>query len=105
MINVVDVGDGVHCYVVLDSVSIRRFYRDSPLAGFGAQQGDFARFLIVYNQRVRICDHVYGRCLAGADVVDYVALTRIQGERHLRNSAGVCKQQARTKYEHADKCD
>ena len=105
MIDVVDVGDRFDGHVVLDSAAVRRFDGNCPFAGFRTQQDDFARLLIVHHQRMRICNNVHRRRLAGADVVDYVALTRVQRERHFGDCAVVRSQQTRAQHEHADNCD
>lgn len=102
MIDVVRVGDRVDGYVILDRVAGCGFDRNRPFPALRAHQHDFARLFVVYHQRVRICDHVYRWGLAGADVVDYVTLTRIQGERHFRDPAIGREQHVGAKHEHAD---
>jgi len=76
---------------------------DLHLRARAAQQDDLARLLVMHHQRVRICDYVHSRRRAGADVVDYVTLTGIQGESHCRAVVG--EQQAGPKHKHADSCN
>ncbi len=103
MIDVIDVGDRLDGHIVLDGVAVSGLDRDGPFAGFRAQQDYFARLLIMHHQRVRVSDDVDRWRRAGADVVDYVALARIQSECHGRAVVG--EQQAGLKQQHADSCD
>jgi len=103
MIDVVDVGERLDRHVIFDVAAVGSLDRNRPFAGFRAQQDDLARLLVMHHQRVRICDYVHSRRRAGADVVDYVTLTGIQGESHCRAVVG--EQQAGPKHKHADSCN
>ena len=105
MIDVRGVADRSDCHVIVDLVTIRRLDLNVPFTCFRAQQDDLARLLVVHDQRVWIRDHLHRRNIAGADVVDYVALARIQRDRHSRAGAIGGKQQAGLKHEYADSCN
>ncbi len=94
MIDVIDIGDRFHGHVVIDFLARGSLDRDGPFARFCAQQDDLARLFVMDHQGVRIRDHFYGRSFSGTDVVDYVALSRVQGE-----------QQTRTEHQHTDSGD
>lgn len=103
MIDVEGAADRSDPNVIVD-LAIRRLDRNVPFSCFRAQQDDSARLLVMHDQRVGIRDHLHRWNLAGADVVDYVALARVQGDRHFRAAAIGGKQQAGLKHEHADRC-
>ena len=82
MIDVVDIADRADRDVVINRGAVGQFDSYVPLAGSRAQQGDLTRLLVVNDEGVGICDHLDLRRRAGADIVDYVTLARIQGESH-----------------------
>jgi len=105
MIDVGGAADRFDRNVIVSFATIGHLDRNVPFACFRAQQDDLARFLVMHDQRVWVRDHLHSRRRAGADVVDYVALARIQGERHCRAGAIGGKQQAGPEHEHADSCN
>ena len=105
MIDVLAIGDRLDGHVIVYFLARSGLDRYGPFARFGAKQNDFARLFVVQHQRVRIGNYLYGRSFSGGDVVDYVTLPCIQGERHFRAGAIGCVQQSRTKQHHTDSGD
>ena len=105
MVDVMGIGNRLDCHVIVYLLARSGLDRHRPFARFGAEQDDFTRLLVMHDQRVGIGDHFHARSFAGADIVDYVALPRVQGERHFRAGAIGCEQQARTKHQHTDSGD
>ena len=105
MVDIFAVGDRLDGYIIVDLLALGGLDRYGPLTGFGAKQDDLARLLVMHHQRVRIGNYFYGRSFSGGDVVDYVTLSCVQGERHFRSGAIGCVQQSRTKQHHTDSGD
>ena len=102
MIDVINIGKRLDGYVVVDSLARAGLDRYFPLASFGAQQDDLSRLFVMHDQCVRICDHSYRRSFSGADIADYVALPRVQSERHFRWRAVGGEDRTRPKNQNTD---
>ena len=102
MIDVVDIADRADGDVVVNRGAVRQLDPYGPFAGSRAEQGDLTRLLVVNNEGVGIRDHLHLRRRAGAYVIDYVSLARIQGESHYRGRVIRRKGQSLPQHEYAD---
>ena len=91
MIDVVDIADRADGDVVVNRGAVRQFDPYAPFARRCAEQGNFTRLLVVNHKGVRIRDHLHLRRRAGAHIIDYVSLARIQGESHYRGGLSAAK--------------
>lgn len=102
MIDVVDIADRADGDVVVNRGAVRQFDPYAPFARRCAEQGNFTRLLVVNHKGVRIRDHLHLRRRAGAHIIDYVSLARIQGESHYRGRVIRRKGQSLRQHDHAD---
>jgi len=103
VIDVVDIADRADRDVVVYRGAVCQLDPYGPFAVPRAEQGDFSRLLVVYDEGVRIGDHLHLRRRAGADIIDHVSLARIQGESHYRGRVRVRRKgQSLAQHDQAD---
>ena len=104
MIDVVDIADRADSDVVVNRGAVSQFDPYAPFACRCAEQSDLTRLLVVNDEGVGIRDHLHLRRRAGAHIIDYVSLARIQRESHYRGRVRVIRRKGESlpQHDHAD---